>query len=170
MFFTTYETTNLINNKIYNGVHRTQDLSDEYLGSGVALKASIKKNGKHNFSKIVTGVWRTEEISYLIESWIVDIEFINRKDTYNIHVGGSGGDRFYKNKWDKQSIRAEAKKYNIQKDFVKYSKGAFNAAYNIGILEEVCLHMKKVFKFDEQKLRNILKNYTKDEFTLFRET
>lgn len=32
MHYTVYQTTNLINSKIYVGVHATEDLNDSYLG------------------------------------------------------------------------------------------------------------------------------------------
>ena len=48
MYFILYETTNLINNKKYIGVHKTIDLNDGYLGSGIYLRNAIKKYGKEN--------------------------------------------------------------------------------------------------------------------------
>ena len=45
MFFIIYQTTNLINNKIYIGKHQTSDLDDGYLGSGKLLLQAIKKYG-----------------------------------------------------------------------------------------------------------------------------
>lgn len=48
-----YKTTNLINSKIYVGVHRLQNTSNSrrYLGSGDALKPAIKKYGRENFTR-----------------------------------------------------------------------------------------------------------------------
>ena len=51
MFYTVYKTTNLLNNKIYIGLHETEDLNDSYLGSGILLKQAIKKYGSNNFKK-----------------------------------------------------------------------------------------------------------------------
>ena len=45
-----YCTTNILNNKKYIGSH-SGHINDDYLGSGVILKKSIKKYGKSNFIK-----------------------------------------------------------------------------------------------------------------------
>ncbi len=52
MYYTIYQTTNLINNKIYLGQHKTNNPYDSYYGSGTALINSIKKYNKHNFKKM----------------------------------------------------------------------------------------------------------------------
>ena len=51
MFYTVYKITNLINNKIYVGVHITKNLNDSYMGSGVNIKRAIKKYGNKDSSK-----------------------------------------------------------------------------------------------------------------------
>ena len=49
--YTVYKITNLLNDKIYIGVHKTENPNDSYYGSGVAIKEAIKKHGKENFRK-----------------------------------------------------------------------------------------------------------------------
>jgi len=46
-----YKTTNMINGKIYIGIHRTCNVDDGYLGSGKLISSAIKKYGKENFNR-----------------------------------------------------------------------------------------------------------------------
>lgn len=91
MHFYTYKITNLINGKIYIGVHKTTDLEDGYMGSGKILKRSISKHGIENFKKDILMLHDSEEEMFEIEALIVDQDFVDRKDTYNIKLGGQGG-------------------------------------------------------------------------------
>jgi hypothetical protein len=88
MFHVIYKTTNLINNKIYIGVHSTENIDDGYLGSGRLIGHAIKKYGPASFSREILS-YHEDEISALFEeARIVDKEFIERNDTYNICLGG----------------------------------------------------------------------------------
>jgi len=88
--YTVYQTTNQINNKIYIGVHATNNPNDDYLGSGISLNKSIKKYGKENFEKEILFEYDNQNEAYLKENEIVNQKFIDRKDTYNICFGGKG--------------------------------------------------------------------------------
>lgn len=88
--YTLYKTTNNINNKFYIGVHNAFVADDDYLGSGVALKKAIIKYGRENFSKEIIQVFSDRNQAYNMEKLIVDYEFVQRKDTYNLNIGGTG--------------------------------------------------------------------------------
>lgn len=83
-----YQITNLFNNKIYIGVHSTDNLDDGYMGSGTYIKKAIKKHGKENFQFTVLHYCKTLEEAYNIEGEYVTEEFVKRRDTYNMNIGG----------------------------------------------------------------------------------
>lgn len=85
-----YKTINLINGKIYVGVHEGA-LDDNYLGSGKAIKAAIKKYGVNNFSREIIKEFVNIEEAFEFESEIVNTDFVNDDNTYNLTLGGKGG-------------------------------------------------------------------------------
>jgi len=90
-FHTVYQTTNLVNNKIYVGIHSTDDLNDEYFGSGTNIIRAILKYGKSSFKKEILSIFETPEEMLSKEKDIVTPEFLKRPDVYNIVEGGYGG-------------------------------------------------------------------------------
>jgi hypothetical protein len=83
-----YLTTNIVNQKIYVGVHSTNNLNDRYLGSGKTMRSAIKKFGENNFKRIILYQCLSRQDACIIENQIIDQYFINRKDIYNIMLGG----------------------------------------------------------------------------------
>ena len=102
-----YKTTNLINGKIYIGVHRTNiDFFDGYLGCGVkigsyrkkdktGLPAAIRKYGAKNFKRETLFEYpdtkEGRKLAYNKEEELVTLEFIKRTDVYNRTLGGKYG-------------------------------------------------------------------------------
>jgi len=91
-----YQTTNLVNGKIYVGVHKPSNTkySKYYLGSGTAILSAIEKYGRNNFIRTSLAEFTCVEEAYLAESKMVTEEFCRREDTYNIKTGGMGGRGF----------------------------------------------------------------------------
>ena len=88
-----YETTNLINGKYYIGVHKID--GSDYLGSGLALKAAIKKYGRKNFIRETLRKFDAESSAYDYEKLIIDLCILNNRNCYNICEGGGNPPTFY---------------------------------------------------------------------------
>lgn len=126
MKYIVYKTTNLINNKIYVGVHRTNpDINDGYIGCGVTKKdqkkktkgfpKAVEKYGYENFKRETLFEFPdTEEgmkLAYKKEAEIVTIQFVKRKDTYNLTVGGQF--TVY------TSLKKEIAQYTLEGQFIR---------------------------------------------------
>lgn len=84
-----YKITNIINNKTYIGVHKTDNINDSYMGSGIAIKNAIKKHGIENFIREVLFVTEDKDEAYLIEKNLT--EDYHLSSNYNMKLGGVGG-------------------------------------------------------------------------------
>lgn len=108
MKYIVYKTTCLINNKIYIGVHKTEDpdIFDGYLGNGFIVNTNhylqypvnpfhyaLIKYGVSNFKRDTLYIFDKEEEAYNKESELVTEEFIQSNKTYNVSLGGKGRPR-----------------------------------------------------------------------------
>jgi len=107
MNYIVYKTTNIINGKVYIGVHYTNpDIFDGYIGCGVTKKdkkkkvkkglpAAVRKYGYENFKRETLFIFPdTEEgrnAAYDKEAEIVDEKWVKSNKNYNIAIGGIGG-------------------------------------------------------------------------------
>lgn len=104
MKYIVYLTTNTVNNKIYVGVHKTEnsEIFDGYIGNSInifeansELKSpklpfhkAVKKYGYNAFKRATIKVFDNEQDALDLEAEIVNEDFIKRTDTYNVTVGG----------------------------------------------------------------------------------
>lgn len=101
--FIVYLTTNKINGYIYVGVHKTKnpDIFDHYLGEGAYdnkpssynkakchFHQALMKYGVSNFYRQTLKVFDNLEDALLMEGDIVNEEFVERTNTYNMVIGG----------------------------------------------------------------------------------
>ena len=106
MKYIVYITICTANNKFYIGVHQTEnpEVFDGYIGCGVRVSVpnsykksktpfqyAVNKYGVDAFKRITLRVFENKEDAFMLESQLVDEEFIKRPDTYNIKLGGEGG-------------------------------------------------------------------------------
>ena len=101
MKYIVYLTTNIKNNKIYIGVHKTEnpEIFDGYIGCGVNIYSTlnnpktpfqyaVKKYGYDSFHRAIIKIFDTQEEALDLEEELVNEAFIKRQDTYNITIGG----------------------------------------------------------------------------------
>ena len=108
--FIVYMTLNVVNRKIYIGVHKTDPTTfDGYIGCDVwhwshkklknpitTFHRAVAKYGYDKFERITLGVFNTAEEAYYQESIIVNKEFVARRDVYNMALGGANSRTYTK--------------------------------------------------------------------------
>ncbi|UNA01940.1 major capsid protein [Vibrio phage PVA8] len=124
MYYIVYKTTNTINNKIYIGVHKTDNLDDSYLGSGKHILNAIQKYGSENFTREIIDIFNSYEDAFTLESELVTEDFVSRPDTYNQALGGDLGNTNGWLKWNSSPARK-----NAADEHSKRMTGAGNPMY-----------------------------------------
>ena len=83
-----YKVTNLVNNKYYYGIHSTNKLNDNYMGSGKLLHKAYAKYGGENFKKEIISFVNNRKELIELEKRIVNEELVNDPKCYNMVLGG----------------------------------------------------------------------------------
>lgn len=117
-YYTVYQTTNLINNKIYIGRHITTNINDGYLGSGKLLCIDIKTYGKEFFKKEILYIFDNHQEMFDKEKELVNNDFRNREDTYNIALGGDS--------WGMMGVKLDPRTDEYRKKMSQVKKGKSN--------------------------------------------
>lgn len=116
--FVIYEIRNKVNDFIYVGMHATENIDDNYMGSGTKIREAIENEGIENFEKRILHVFDNKEEMIAKEAEIVNDEFVNRVDTYNMIRGGG----MYQ--YDRVVVCNEkGKKISVSKDDPRYLSG-----------------------------------------------
>jgi len=91
LHYVIYRITNMLNGMIYIGQHTTTNPNDDYMGSGKYIVRAIKKYGVENFKKEILCECSSQEELNAKERELVNEDFVNRTDTYNLVLGGIQG-------------------------------------------------------------------------------
>src|ERR1039458_3911385 len=93
MYYIIYKVTNLIDGKQYCGKHVTDNLDDDYIGTGGKhYKNAVKKYGKENFKREIRMLCRSYEVMTEMEEYLSHKEeWVNDPNCYNENHGGDGG-------------------------------------------------------------------------------
>lgn len=86
-----YITTNNLNGRMYVGQKKIDDWGvwKNYLGSGKALKQSVRKYGKENFKReILDFAYSPEELNTVEIKYILDLNCVSDPRYYNLVEGG----------------------------------------------------------------------------------
>lgn len=133
MKYIVYLTICTANGKVYVGVHQTKDpeVFDGYIGNGVDINKptsykksktpfqyAVNKYGTDKFRRITLRVFDTKEEAFELESKIVTDEFVQRHDTYNVKLGGSGGCA--------EQRKVKVYMYDLDGNFVQEFESAFD--------------------------------------------
>lgn len=87
-----YKTTCIINNKIYVGQHKTDNINDGYIGSGKLITSAIKKYGQNSFNReILEECFTFNDAREKEEFYIKKFNSTNRDIGYNITPYAWGG-------------------------------------------------------------------------------
>lgn len=188
-YYYVYRITNLVNNKEYIGFHSTDNLNDGYMGSGKLLIHAIEKYGIENFHKDILKMFDNREDAEACERELVNEEYVNRKDTYNISIGGNvcilygENNGFYGKKHTPETIAkiVKANKEKEAKGEIHHPKTLKTAPMRIGNhifdsyrqasimlgglskLEILCYlyHNKNCYLLNETEQENVCKEFKK---------
>lgn len=132
-----YKITNNINGHYYYGIHSTDNLDDDYMGSGTILHQAYETYGVENFTKEIIKFFDTREECSLYEQQVVDKELTRSRDCYNVRLGGDNQYIWYHKDKSREHLRENMTPENstnprvwVCKDgSVKYLKKEFLKEY-----------------------------------------
>lgn len=165
-----YCTTCTVNNKIYVGVHKTEtpETFDGYIGGGwnintqiknpkTAYEHALKKYGYTSFIRQTLKVFDNYKDAYALEEFIVDIDFVKRRDTYNTRTGGLGGGN-YKTFYQYNLNGELVKIWNSREEILEY----YNLYHDVNRIRRAIVY--KYSAFDSYWTSEYKKNLDLEEY------
>ena len=100
-----YKITNDFDNRYYIGKHSTDNLDDNYFGSGRIITGLINKYGKEHFKKEIIKFFNTSLEAFKYEEYLVNENLLEDKNCINLQIGGRGSNINYDENFSiKQSL------------------------------------------------------------------
>jgi group I intron endonuclease len=134
-----YKTTNLKNGKFYVGMHSTHNLTDGYLGSGLRLRRSIRRNGIENFKLEILEFLPNRNSLKERESELVNEDLLKEPNCMNIQPGGGGG-------WTSEQQRENAIKSNARQKWLRENDKGYNERITKQLKENGSMVLAKLWK------------------------
>jgi dissimilatory sulfite reductase (desulfoviridin) alpha/beta subunit len=173
MYYCVYKITNNINGKYYIGAHKTYDLNDSYMGSGIGIIRAIRKYGAENFTKEIIEIFEDKNSMYNKEKELVQVCNMS----YNMTSGGRGSWDHIDSKGDNNPMRrseatrkkvseslkktrAENPKLNeISKQNLKKAVESNTGKKRPKHSDFMKIQMKIQWEVNKEKMRNALSSY-----------
>lgn len=131
-----YLTTNLINGKQYVGDHSTDNLNDNYLGSGNLIVEAVRKYGKENFNREILEFFSTKKEAFdAQERYIEKYSTLSHGSNLGYNISPKGGHNV-------KNCFSDESKEKIR--LGKSGKPSWNKGLKMS--EDFCLKLKKAFK------------------------
>jgi hypothetical protein len=155
-YYIIYETTNLINGKKYIGIHKTSNIDDGYIGSGVAIEKAIIKYGKENFKREILEFCLSYDELIDKEKIYVNKDWVSDKSNYNLKTGGQSSGILSEESKNKisETLKRKYKNGEISIDFyfkqgmIPWNKDKMDI-YSENSLEKMSESAKKRYESDE---------------------
>ena len=128
------------NGYYYYGIHTTDNIDDNYKGSGYRLHHAYKKHGLHSFTKYVLKFFDSRKDLLNYEKQIVTHEVCNETHCYNIVPGGQGSASLYIHIMDKNGNNVQITRNEFKNNpymYIHHSKGRI--VINNGIIHKYVL-------------------------------
>ncbi len=134
-----YQTTNLINNKKYFGIHTFHNPHDgHYKGSGLYVQSAFNKYGFDNFINKPVAYFKTRLDLMLAEQLLISDEFLekHRDKVYNLAVGGFVRGTF--ESWSKRMSEEYGSDYDFETLWNQlYQQSKNKAGYKSNITKQL---------------------------------
>ena len=90
-----YKTTCKVTGRYYIGMHSTSNLEDDYLGSGLVIRRSIRKYGEDNHKKEILEFFDSRELLVEAEKSAITPEMLDDRNCMNLVFGGNGWNKLH---------------------------------------------------------------------------